>query len=372
MKPKTKILLSSVATLMGTVVGAGFLGIPKAITLSGFIPGVLIMVIVSIAMFNMCLFTTELSLNTKRVYQMPGIIRKYLGNKIGLIASIIFTFISFGAMTAYLIGCSDIISTFTGIQRTISMIIYFILISFLVFKGLKIIEKTEFYLALTLIIFLLIFAFIMRNEFEITNLNITDTKDLILPLGVIIFSFGGFNVMTQIEEITNGDKDLMLKTCILGIIIPFLFFFSFAVLMLGVYGTNVSEIATESLKGTIGVIGNLIAFLAMTSSYIISGLLLKDMFVDDYGWSNNKSSLITMLLPFLFTLFAAPTFMNTLGFTGSVLAGLFAILVCVTVIIQRRKIRKKYYKTPGGLITPIITAIFFLVGLISILLQTTM
>jgi amino acid permease len=368
MKPRNRMLLSAVATLMGTVVGAGFLGIPKALTLSGFLPGVLIMIIVSIMMFNMCLFTTELALNTKKVFQMPGIIRKYVGRKAGVLASIVFAFISFGAMVAYLIGCSEILSAYSGINQLICMIGYFIIIFFIVYKGLKVIEKAELYLAIGLILFLIVFWYLMRTDFNINNLLITETTNLVLPLGVIIFSFGGFNVMTQIEEITNGDKDLMIKTCVLGILIPFIFFFSFAVLMLGVYGVNVADIATETLTGFIGFIGNSIAFLAMTSSYIISGLLLKDMLIDDYGLKNTKSVIISMVLPFLFTVFAAPGFINTLAFTGSVFAGLFAVLVCLTVVIHRKKIRKTYYKTPGGIITPLVTSIFFLISLISLII----
>lgn len=367
MDNKIKMLLTAIATLMGTVVGAGFLGMPKAFTLTGFIPGLVIMVIVSIVMFFMCLLVTELTLNTKSVYQMPGMISKYWGSKMGFIGSLIFALISFGAMVAYLIGCADIISHYTGVPIMYCMIVYFLTIFFLVYKGLKIVEKAEFYLGLSLIIFLVILWLIMGGSFEINNLLSFETTDLILPLGVIIFSFGGYNVMTQVELITNGDKDLMVKTSLIGIIIPFLFFLTFTILMLGVYGSNVSDIATESLTGVLGVIGNLIAFLAMTSSYIISGLLLKDMLVDDYNMNEEISSLIAMLIPFLFTLFSAPSFINTLAFTGSVVAGLFAILISVTVLKHRKRIRKVYYKTPGGWFTPVFAIIFFAIALISLL-----
>ncbi|MBN1923403.1 MAG: hypothetical protein JW791_01420 [Nanoarchaeota archaeon] len=367
MNAKTRMLLSAVATLVGTVVGAGFLGIPKALTMSGFLPGLLMMMAVAVVMIIMSLFATELSLNTKKVHQMPGMVSKYLGKKIGVIASIVFALISVGAMMAYLIGCSDIISHYTGINQLYCMIAYFLILSFFVFKGLRLIEKAELYLGIGMIIFLLILVASLSGNFNINKLLIFEITNLIIPFGVIIFSFGGYNVMTEVEEITNGSKDLMIKTSFIGTLIPFVFFLSFAVIMLGSFGGSVADIATESLTGWVGVIGNTIAFLAMTSSYIISGLLMRDMFIDDHGMKPTMSSLITMITPLLIVLLASPTFIDTLAFTGAVLAGLFAVILSATVIVHRRKIRKAYFTTPGGIITPILTSLFFLAGVIIIL-----
>ncbi len=366
MKKENEILLASVATLIGTVVGAGFLGIPKALTLSGIVPGLILMILVAVAMLFMCLFATELALNTKEVYQMPGLIRKYAGNKAGIVASFIFALISIGAIVAYLIACSDIISKYTGLPHTVSMTLYFGAIFYLVYRGLKFVEKAEIYLGIAMFLFIFIFAFFMYPNFKIERLMEFKTTNLLTPFGIILFAFGGYNVMIQIEEITNGNKKLMIETSILGVVIPFVFFLTFAVIVLGVYGSNVADIATESFEGILGVIGNLIAFSAMTSSYIISGLLLRDMLVNDYNMSKRTSSIIAMFLPYLFTLIASPSFIGTLSFTGAVLAGLFAIMVAITVIIQRKKVKKPAYTAPGGIVAPILIAIFFAIGMLVI------
>jgi len=162
---------------------------------------------------------------------------------------------------------------------------------------------------------------------------------------------------------------LMVKTSVIGMFIPFIFFLAFSTLMLGVFGNNIADIATESLTGIIGIIGNTIAFLAMTSSYIISGLLLKDMLIDDYNIGKTKSTLLAMFSPLIFILIASPNFINTLAFTGALLSGLFAIIVAFAVIKHRKIIRKKYYETPGGIITPIFTILFFIIGIISIIID---
>jgi amino acid permease len=368
MDSKFKTFLLGLATLMSTIIGAGFLGIPKALTISGYFKGAFLMIVVSFFMFIMCLFATELVLNTKKVYQMPGMIRKYLGNSWGIITSIIFAFISVGAIIAYLLGSSKILSNLTGFNQLYCMIAYFALVFILVFKGLNSIKKAAFFIELALFSFLIIIALFLRGEFSFETLNFVASGNLIIPFGVILFSFGGYNIMAQIEKITKSNKDLMIKISFFGMILSFIFFLSFATIMLGVFGNNVSDIATESLTGIVGLIGNLIALFAMTGSFIMSGMLLKDMLVNDHNINPTISSFIAMFFPLFFIILFGPEFINTLAFTGAVVAGIFAVILCITIIYERKKIKKFYYKAPFGNFLPIITAIFFAIGIIVTLL----
>ncbi|MFA5303750.1 MAG: aromatic amino acid transport family protein [Candidatus Nanoarchaeia archaeon] len=368
MDSKFKSFLLGLATLMGTVIGAGFLGIPKALTLSGYFEGAILMILVAFFMFVMCLFTTELTLNTKAVYQMPGMIRKYLGKGWGIFTSIIFSLISVGAIIAYLLGSSKILSNITGFNQVFCMIAYFVVIFIFVFKGLNSVKKAAFFIELSLFSFLLILAFFLRGDFAFSTLSFPAAGNLIIPFGVILFSFGGYNIMAQVEQITKSNKDLMVKISFYGILLSFVFFFLFATIMLGVFGSQISEIATESLTGVVGLIGNLIALFAMTGSFIMSGLLLKDMLVNDYSLNPNISSFIAMFLPLIFIILFGPSFINTLAFTGAVVAGIFGVILCITIIYERKKITKFYYKAPFGNFLPIITAIFFLIGILVTLL----
>jgi amino acid permease len=365
MKPETKSFFLGLATLMGTVIGAGFLGIPKALTISGYFQGAILMVIVAFFMFIMCLFTTELALNTKKVYQMPGMIRKYLGRGWGVFASIIFALMSVGAIIAYLLGSSKIISNLTGFNQSYCMIAYFAVIFIFVFKGLNSIKKAAFFIELALFSFLVIMAFFLRGEFSFDNLSFPSAGSLIIPFGVILFSFGGYNIMAQAELITKSNKESMVKISFFGMLLAFIFFLSFATIMLGVFGNGISDIATESLTGAVGIIGNLIALFAMTGSFIMSGLLLKDMLANDYNINPDLSSFIAMFVPLLFIMVFGPSFMNTLAFTGAVVAGIFGIILCAAVIYERKKLKAFVYKAPFGNALPVIAAIFFAIGILA-------
>ena len=368
MNAKTKTFFLGLATLMGTIIGAGFLGIPKALTLSGYFQGAILMVLVALFMFIMCLFATELTLNTKNVYQMPGMISKYLGKSWGILASIIFALMSVGAIIAYLLGSSKILSNLTGFNQYYCMIAYFAVIFFFVYKGLNSIKKAAFFIEASLFTFLIILAIFLSPNFSINNLNFSASGDLIIPFGVILFSFGGYNIMAQIEQITKSNKELMVKISFYGMLLSFIFFFFFATIMLGVFGSNIADIATESLSGAVGILGNLIALFAMTGSFIMSGMLLKDMLVNDYRLNPTISTFIAMLIPLIFILLFGPSFISTLAFTGAVVAGIFSVLLCATIISERKKLKTLIYKAPFGNILPIITAIFFLIGIITTLL----
>lgn len=368
MELKTKNFFLGLTTLMGTVIGAGFLGIPKALTLSGYFQGAVLMVIVAFFMFIMCLFTTELTLNTKTVYQMPGMIRKYLGKGWGIFTSIIFALVSVGAIIAYLLGSSKIIANLTGFNQVYCMIAYFAFIFIFVFKGLDSIKKAAFFIEVALFSFLIILAFFLSDNFALSNLSLAATGNLIVPFGVILFSFGGYNIMAQVEQITKSNKEQMVKISFFGMVLAFIFFLSFATIMLGVFGNNVSDIATENLTGLVGLIGNLIALFAMTGSFIMSGTLLKDMLVNDYNINPNLGSFIAMFFPLIFIILFGPSFINTLAFTGAVVAGIFGVILCITIIYERKKLKTFIYKAPFGNALPIITAIFFAIGIISTLL----
>ncbi len=362
MNNKERLLFSAVATLIGTVIGAGFLGIPKALTLSGFIPGVFLMFFTAFATVFMCFFASELALNTGKKAQMPGLIGLYLGENVKKLALIVLSFISFGAIIAYLVACSDILSMFFGYSQDFFMILLFFFVSYFVWAGIRLVEKAELLLSFSLILFLFVMVFFVGGRFDVDKLTDVETTNLLIPFGVLIFAFGGYNVMPEIEKIVHGDKKLMIQTCVIGTFIPFMFYLTFSILMVGVFNHNIADVATESLTGIIGVIGNSIAFLAMLSSYLISGLILRDVFTEDFGINKNLSVLISMTVPFIFAFFLKPSFINVLAYTGAVLTGFFGFLVCITVIFQRKKIRMPKFTAPGGNILPIIVGLFFLAG----------
>ena len=76
-----KEFFESIALLMGTVIGAGVLGIPYIVYKAGFLTGLLALVFLGVAVLFMNLFVGEIVLSTKGKHQLTGYAEKYLGKK---------------------------------------------------------------------------------------------------------------------------------------------------------------------------------------------------------------------------------------------------------------------------------------------------
>ncbi len=71
--------LVAASTLVGTIVGAGILGIPYVISKAGLWYGFLIILFLGLAFLLLNLFGGEVVLRTKKQFQLTGYAGKYLG-----------------------------------------------------------------------------------------------------------------------------------------------------------------------------------------------------------------------------------------------------------------------------------------------------
>ena len=94
----------AITTLIGTMIGAGILAIPYAVSKSGFFIGLITMFIVALLMILVYLYLGEISLRTKEFHQITGLAGKYLGKKgkYWMFAATVFGI--YAALLAYLIA----------------------------------------------------------------------------------------------------------------------------------------------------------------------------------------------------------------------------------------------------------------------------
>ena len=64
----------AVATMIGTIIGAGVLGIPYVIAKAGFVTGIIVIVGLGLLMMLMFLYFGEVVLRTKGKHQMTGVL----------------------------------------------------------------------------------------------------------------------------------------------------------------------------------------------------------------------------------------------------------------------------------------------------------
>jgi amino acid permease len=320
----------ALAVLVGTTIGAGFLGIPYVVAKSGVFPGFAYLVFIFLFILLVKLYLGEVSLRTNGNHQLTGYASRYLGRwgkRLMFVAMILGVY---SALLAYLIGegksISYIIFGNFNYAFLFSLTFWFVML-FLTYIGLKALKKYEkigMILVLS-IVFLILFFFFKGIKLE--NLNYISKEHLFMPFGVIVFSFLAFSAMPEVERILSGQEKYLKKVVLLGMSIPFFVYLIFMLVVVGNFGVGVQEIATLSLGRFFSVLG----VLTMFTAFFTLSLAIRDMFRFDFKLGRFKGWLLCSLIPLalflLVSFFKLASFIDILSFGGIVSGGMTGILI---------------------------------------------
>ena len=109
---KKLVLAQGASVIIGTVIGAGILGLPFAFIQSSFLTGMLVLALVGACIAILSLFFGEVTLRTKGNHQLTGYTEQYLGKTAKHIQALLILFGMFSALLAYTIGLGEIFSNF--------------------------------------------------------------------------------------------------------------------------------------------------------------------------------------------------------------------------------------------------------------------
>ncbi len=361
-------LFAAIATLTGTIVGAGFLGIPYVVAQSGLLIGIVEILIIGIVLLFVKLYLGEILLRTKKIHQLPGLAKIYLGKWGYRLAFLAMFFGAYAALIAYLIGEGQSFSyLFTG---TLDYALYFaigfwLLMSIFVYHGLRALKKGESLgiLFVSLIILLIIIFF--SPNINPKNILHTDISHIFLPVGVILFAFLGFSAAPEVLREIKGKEKLMKKAIIIGSIIPIVIYILFTFIVVGFAGTSTPEIATFAL----GKIFVFLGIITMFTAFFALSMALRDMYHYDLGYSKTLSWLISSVIPLIAFLivysFNLVSFTEILGIGGAVAGGLLGVLI----MLMARKAkqvgkRKPEYEIKLPPLVTLLIILFFIAGLI--------
>ena len=359
---------TSVFTLIGTIIGAGILGLPYVFSRAGFWVGVFWLVILGIIMLFVNLYLGEVVLRTQGVHQLTGYAKKYLG-KLG--KNLMFFAMVFGiysALIAYLIGEGESFSyIFTG---TLNYSIWFgiafwLAMTFLLREGLRGLRRVEFIGVLVILIVVVIIGIYFAPDIKISNLTEANYSLFFLPLGVVLFALLGFSSIPEARRLITRQEKNFKKIIILGSLIPVIIYFLFPFIFVGVLGNGVAQVSTISL-------GKLVTFFGiftMLTSYFVLSFALRDMFIFDFHYNKKKTFILTSIFPLILYLgvsyFSLLDFVKVLGIGGVISGGLTGILILL--MNKKAKIygnRKPEFWIPLNWLIIIILNLVFILGVV--------
>ncbi len=325
------------ATLMGTMIGAGYLGIPAAISSTGLLPGIIMLLLVASLTIRMNIYTGELVSKVKDTHQMTGFAQLFLGD-VGKKIMFISVFIGLtGAILAYTVAISDIVQNLLGVPTQMTIIAFTSAMSYLIFRGVDKVSKTELLLVSIMVIFLTSISIYLLPSVLYSNLSSTNWGEFVSPYGVLLFAFLGYSAIPELEKIVSGNKKKLRQSIIMATTSVAALYILFAFSFVGTFGENVEDVAVASLTGVFGWIGSLLAIITMTTAYLSLGLVMKDTYVEDFGVGNKLAVFFALSLPFAVSILTKPTFLTVIGITGAISGGLTGILICLMVLKMKRK-----------------------------------
>ncbi len=360
--------------LMGTIIGAGILGIPYVVAKAGFLYGFILIFLLGIAFLYLNLFLGEVVLRTKEQRQLPGYANQYLG----IWGKRLMTFSLFvglyGALTAYLIGEGATLHAIFKVGVPLYYTLgFFAVVAYIIYRGVKAAGKAELILISLLFVVVAAIGIFSFRDLQFSRLATSNLKHLFLPYGVILFAYMGLPAIPEMQEIIGHDKKLLKRAILLGAVLPIILYAVFTFFIVGLVGLDQFEllqpnerIATVALsmytEPLLGILANLLAMLSMFTSFLTIGIALTEVYQYDYGLSRGKALLLTLSLPLAVAGFNLTTFLSALAITGAVGGGLDGILV--VLMYWKAKVRgdrmPEYSLPPHFLLGTLLMVLFAL------------
>ena len=177
---------------------------------------------------------------------------------------------------------------------------------------------------------IIIFIFGIRH-IDLNNLQSFDFTHAFLPYGVLLFAFGGLIAIPDISRMLKDEKHNFKKAIFIGSMAVFLIYLCFTFLIVGISGGDTSS---EAIAGLINIldkkiiiIGAVFGVLTMATSFLVTGLAMKEMYRYDYGLDKTLAWVLACFVPLIIFLLGLVSFIGVIGAVGSVTGGLTGILI---------------------------------------------
>jgi amino acid permease len=357
--------LAAVGTIVGTLVGAGILALPYAVSKSGFLIGFLLLVIVGAASILMTMYTGELSFKSKRMHQLPILISRYTNKHFGLAVLLLQILTIYGAVVAYLIAIGISLSLLMGLPFALSILLVFVLSTPLILRGYATVEAVEMPLSLIKLGLIVAISIPLLLTLSMQNLSTIHPDKALFSFGIILFSLTAFTVVPEVKAELRGRKEQFNSVIVASVVISIAVYLLFTAAFLGVFGVGISEIATNSVSSTsFSYIFYVVTIFIVVTPYLALSLVLVDSLNYDFKIGRLKSFALAMFIPLVISL----TNMN-FAYVLDVIGGLFLPLLAIMVLVAVVKERKlpgagKSYRVPGGMWLIAFTGAVMIVGMV--------
>jgi len=375
----------AIAVLIGTIIGAGVFTLPYVAVHSGLATTLIWLIIVSFIITYLHLAFGEIVLRTKKDFRLPGYVGHYLNSSAKkLILLITFFTFSFSLLIYLLLGSqflkvilNSVWTNFSFPQGFLVLFLWLLLSSVVLSKN-KRLSRINFYLSFALLFLFFIIIIFALPHFQTENINLfnfTNHWGWLIPYGVLFFALNGMVAVPEaikVLEARGGKKEKSKKIIIIGTLIPALCYLAFIFAVVGASGSFTTLEAIEGLKGVLGnsiiLLGAMLGFLAVSTSYLIFASYIKNSFINDFKWSRFISYFLVIVGPLLLYCLHLENLVKLISFMGGMLGGLEGVML---ILVLRKAKQQGEIEPPYQVpLNKILVAIFITALVIGALCQT--
>jgi amino acid permease len=334
------------AILIGTLMGAGVLGLPYAASQVGLIPAIGVL----FGFMLLMLFTSFIVLKISAEMggaQMSTIAQKALGKAGGWIMYLSIMIMGFGAFLAYIAGMGNIFTTLFGVNEILGAILFWILASSVIYLGLEASGKTELIMSFVLIAIFIGVTGMLLPHANLENALYVDLGGIFSMMGVVIFAFGFHTVIPDVYRGIGSYKKTK-RVIVLAFLIPTVIYAVFMIVFLMTFGKNTPQVATQGLEtiydGMGKIIGNSLPLIAIATSFIGVGLAQQSNSKEFLGLKKPAAWVLTVVPPIVIYLVGVRNFADVLSFagnTGDLMAFIILPILIWIILYVIPKIRVK-------------------------------
>ncbi|MBI4123061.1 MAG: hypothetical protein HY458_01710 [Parcubacteria group bacterium] len=334
------------ATLLGTIVGAGMFGLPYAIVQSGLLLSLFYFLLLGICVTYLHLFFWEVCLRTPGKHRLIGYADLYLGPWAKALVTFSTIAGTVGALLAFLIIGGDfleiLLSPLVSIPSPWHHILFWLPFSLLIGFGIRLIARVEFITTTALFFVMALIFLIAAPHISFANLPLSPGANPFIAFGVILFSLIGWNAIPEIVELFYKKRDkLRFNNLIVAASAAAIgLYLLFSLSVVGVAGQHTSPEALAGLAPFLGTgviaLGAAFGLVSIGDSFLIIGSYLKNSLVRDWRVPNILSIGIASLAPLFLYLLGFREFISVLSAVG-IIVGITEGLVIVALFFRARK-----------------------------------
>jgi len=375
-------ILGGAFLIAGTSIGAGMLALPIVSAMGGFLPSILVYIICWAVMTATGLLFLEISLTMQKGSNIISMADKYLGRGGKVFSWIIYLFLFYCLLIAYISGGGAFIKSIVGdvISLNLAAIIFAIIFGSIVYIGALAIDRLNIVLMIGLLISYFLFIIFGAKHVDILNLLHMQPKAAVFSFPVILLSFGYQGIIPSLTYYMKKDYKKIRAAIILGTSLAFLVYLVWELLILGIIpiegkfglkeaieqgGDAISLFKYYTNIKAVYYVGQFFSFFAITTSFLGVSMGLFDFIADGFriqkkGIKKLLIALITFLPPITITLINPHLFLTALNYAGGIGGALLLILLPTIMVFSKRYIKKEkdLHQLFGGKTVLVIISIF--------------